>query len=65
MDEIIFADEKLFLGEGVWDQVWVRRPKGEALNPEYCIDSNPPRRSTYGDASVARDWVTAISSMRM
>jgi transposase len=33
-----FADEKLFLGEGFWGQVFVRRPKGEALNPDYCVD---------------------------
>ncbi len=36
-----FADEKLFLGEGFWGQVWVRRPKGEALNPDYCVDQRP------------------------
>jgi transposase len=33
-----FADEKLFLGEGFWGQVFVRRPKGEALNADYCVD---------------------------
>jgi len=36
-----FADEKIFWGEGFWGQVFVRRPKGEALNPEYCIDQDP------------------------
>jgi transposase len=36
-----FADEKLFLGEGFWGQVFVRRPKGEALNPDYCVDQKP------------------------
>lgn len=36
-----FADEKLFLGEGFWGQVFVRRPKGEALNPAYCVDQDP------------------------
>ena len=36
-----FADEKIFWGEGFWGQVFVRRPKGEALNPEYCVDENP------------------------
>jgi transposase/uncharacterized coiled-coil protein SlyX len=36
-----FADEKLFFGEGFWGQVFVRRPKGEALNPEYCVDDDP------------------------
>jgi transposase/uncharacterized coiled-coil protein SlyX len=36
-----FADEKLSWGEGFWGQVFVRRPKGEALNPEYCVDEDP------------------------
>ena len=36
-----FADEKIFWGEGFWGQVFVRRPKGEALNPEYCVDQDP------------------------
>jgi transposase/uncharacterized coiled-coil protein SlyX len=36
-----FADEKLFWGEGFWGQVFVRRPKGEALNPDYCVDDDP------------------------
>lgn len=38
---VLFADEKLFWGEGFWGQVFVRRPKGEALNPDYCVDQNP------------------------
>jgi len=38
---VLFADEKLFLGEGFWGQVFVRRPKGEALNPDYCVDQKP------------------------
>jgi len=33
---VMFADEKIFWGEGFWGQVFVRRPKGEALNPDYC-----------------------------
>jgi transposase/uncharacterized coiled-coil protein SlyX len=36
-----FADEKIFWGEGFWGQVFVRRPKGEALNPAYCVDQDP------------------------
>ena len=36
-----FTDEKIFWGEGFWGQVFVRRPKGEALNPEYCVDQDP------------------------
>ena len=29
--KVLFADEKIFWGEGFWGQVWVRRPPGEAL----------------------------------
>ena len=36
-----FADEKIFWGEGFWGQVFVRRPKGEALHPDYCVDQDP------------------------
>ena len=36
-----FADEKIFWGEGFWGQVFVRRPKGEALHPEDCVDQDP------------------------
>ena len=39
--QVLFADEKIFWGEGFWGQVFVRRPKGEALNPEYCVDDDP------------------------
>jgi uncharacterized coiled-coil protein SlyX len=39
--QVIFADEKIFWGEGFWGQVFVRRPIGEALNPAYCINKDP------------------------
>jgi transposase len=39
--QVIFADEKQFLGEGFAGQVWCRRPPGEALNPDYCVDHKP------------------------
>jgi transposase/uncharacterized coiled-coil protein SlyX len=44
-----FADEKIFWGEGFWGQVFVRRPKGEALNPAYCVDheSHPVKVSAW------------------
>jgi transposase len=32
---VLFSDEKCFYGRGFCGQVWVRRPKGEALNPKY------------------------------
>ena len=38
---VVFADEKIFWGEGFWGQVFVRRPIGEALNPDYCVDQDP------------------------
>jgi hypothetical protein len=40
-EKVIFVDEKIFRGEGFSGQVWVRRPKGEALNPDYCVDKLP------------------------
>lgn len=39
--QVLFADEKLFKGEGFMGQVWVRRPIGEADNPEYCVNKLP------------------------
>lgn len=39
--KVLFADEKIFWGEGFWGQVFVRRPKGQALNPEYCVHDDP------------------------
>jgi transposase len=38
---VMFADEKIFWGEGFCGQVFVRRPIGKALNPEYCVDQLP------------------------
>jgi transposase len=38
---VIFADEKLFWGEGFYGEVFVRRPPGEALKPEHTVDSDP------------------------
>jgi transposase len=36
-EKVLFSDEKKFFGTGFCGRVWVRRPKGEALNPEYCV----------------------------
>ncbi len=36
-EKVLFSDEKCFYGKGFCGRVWVRRPKGEALNPEYCV----------------------------
>ena len=38
---VMFADEKKFKGEGFMGQIWVRRPKGEAGNPIYCVPKFP------------------------
>ena len=48
--QVLFADEKIFWGEGFWGQVWVRRPKGEALNPDYCVDEDvhPEKVNVWG-----------------
>jgi hypothetical protein len=40
-DRVLFSDEKLFYGAGFCGQVWVRRPPGEALEEEYCVDKRP------------------------
>ena len=37
----IFADIKTFRGVGRSGQVWVRRPVGEAANPEYSVAHKP------------------------
>jgi transposase len=40
-DRVLFSDEKTFLGKGFSGRVWVRRPPGEALKSEYCVDKKP------------------------
>jgi hypothetical protein len=39
--KVILADESTFLGAGYHGRAFVRRPDGEALNPEYCLDKRP------------------------
>jgi transposase len=39
--QVIFSDESTFLGEGRSGQRWVRRPVGEADNPEYSVPEKP------------------------
>ena len=36
-ERVLFSDEKCFYGKGFCGQTWVRRPKGAALKPEYCV----------------------------
>lgn len=36
-EKVLFSDEKCFYADGFCGRTWVRRPKGEALNPEYCV----------------------------
>jgi hypothetical protein len=36
-EKVLFSDEKCFFGKGFCGRIWVRRPKGEALNPDYCV----------------------------
>ena len=38
---VIFADVKTFRGVGRSGQVWVRRPVGEAANPQYSVAHKP------------------------
>jgi transposase len=39
--KVILADESTFLGARYHGRAFVRRPDGEALNPEYCLDKRP------------------------
>lgn len=36
-EKVLFSDEKCFYGKGFCGRTWVRRPKGDALNPMYCV----------------------------
>lgn len=36
-ENVLFSDERTFWGHGACGHTYVRRPKGEAFNPEYCI----------------------------
>jgi transposase len=38
---VLFADIKTFAGEGRHGQVWVRRPVGEAADPQYTVAHKP------------------------
>jgi hypothetical protein len=40
--KVVFADESTFLGAGYHGRAFVRRPDGETLNPEYCLDNRRP-----------------------
>lgn len=40
-ETVLFTDEKSFCGAGSNGQVWVRRPVGEELKPDYCVDHKP------------------------
>jgi len=51
---VIFADEKSFYGRGWCGRCWVRRPKGEALNPKYTAHqvAHPALVGMWGCFSV-------------
>jgi transposase len=36
-EQVLFSDEKTFYGRGFCGRVWVRRPVGAALDPEYTV----------------------------
>lgn len=40
-EHVLFSDEKIFWGKGFHGQIWVRRPIGEALNPDYVAHTVP------------------------
>ena len=43
-EKVLFSDEKCFYGKGFCGRTWVRRPKGEALNPKYCVHKAASRQ---------------------
>jgi transposase len=40
-ERVLFSDEKKFMGAGFCGRVYVRRPRGRALDPEYTVDKKP------------------------
>lgn len=48
--KVLFSDEKCFWGKGFCGQTWVRREKGTALQPEYCVykKSHPVKVNVWG-----------------
>src|SRR5215217_637048 len=34
---VLYSDEKCFYGYGFCGRIWVRRPHGAALDPQYCV----------------------------
>jgi hypothetical protein len=52
---VLFSDEKCFYGKGFCGQTWVRRPPGEAFNPEYCVPktAHPIKVNVWGCFSAA------------
>jgi hypothetical protein len=47
---VLFSDEKCFFGKGFCGRIWVRRPTGEAFNPEYCAPkvAHPVKVNVWG-----------------
>jgi hypothetical protein len=47
---VLFSDEKCFYGKGFCGRTWVRRPVGEAFNPEYCVPktAHPIKVNVWG-----------------
>ena len=56
-ERVLFSDEKNFYGKGFCGRAWVRRPVGEALNPEYCVTKkahdHPIKVNVWGCFSAA------------
>ncbi len=48
--KVLFSDEKCFYGKGFCGQTWVRRPKGAALEPQYCVEkkAHPIKVNVWG-----------------
>lgn len=48
--KVLFSDEKCFYGKGFCGQTWVRREKGAALQPQYCVSkkAHPVKVNVWG-----------------
>ena len=62
--KVLFSDEKIFWGRGKNGQTWVRRPKGEALNPCYTLhkQAHPVKVNVWACFSAAGQGFSYIFS---
>lgn len=66
-EKVIFSDEKTFYGKGFCGQTWVRRPKGEALNPDFTVhkQAHPVKVGMWACFSAAGPGYSTVFSDNM